>query len=169
MEIRRGGKYLTFMLGAEGFGIPIRKVREIIGMMDITATPRTPTHIKGVINLRGQVIEVIDLRAQFGLPETARTEATCIIVVETSSRGRSTSIGLIVDCVSEVLNIADESIEDAPSFGMSVDSNFILGMAKAGQNVKVLLDIERILSTDGAGPVANSSSATTATAIIALA
>ena len=112
----RGGKYLTFALGREGYGIEILKVREIIGYMDITAVPRTPPYVKGVINLRGQVISVIDLRAKFAMPEAERTEETCIIVVETASAGRKVSIGLVVDKVSEVLNIAEENIEDAPAF-----------------------------------------------------
>ena len=152
----RGGKYLTFTLGREGYGIQILKVREIIGYMEITAVPRTPSHTKGVINLRGQVISVIDLRSKFGMEETPRTEETCIIVVETSAAGRKLSIGLIVDKVSEVLNIAEENIEDAPSFGMSVDAQFILGMGKIGQSVKILLDIDRVL---GAGSLVDSAAA----------
>lgn len=143
---KRGGKYLTFTLGREGYGIAILKVREIIGYMDITAVPRTPSHVKGVINLRGQVISVLDLRMKFGMNEAQRTEETCIIVVETNAAGRKLSIGLIVDKVSEVLNIADENIEDAPSFGMDVDAQFILGMGKIGQSVKILLDIDKVLS-----------------------
>jgi purine-binding chemotaxis protein CheW len=144
----RGGKYLTFALGREGYGIQILKVREIIGIMDITAVPRTPGHVKGVINLRGQVISVIDLRAKFGMEEAQRTEETCIIVVETLSHGRKVSIGLIVDRVSEVLNIAEENIEDPPSFGMSVDAQFILGMGKVGQSVKILLQIDKVLGAE---------------------
>lgn len=144
----RGGKYLTFTLGREGYGIQILKVREIIGYMDITAVPRTPCHVKGVINLRGQVISVLDLRMKFGMEEAARTEETCIIVVETRAGGRKLSIGLIVDKVSEVLNIAEEAIEDAPAFGMSVDAQFILGMGKIGQSVKILLDIDKVLGAE---------------------
>jgi purine-binding chemotaxis protein CheW len=151
----RGGKYLTFALGREGYGIQILKVREIIGYMDITAVPRTPSHVKGVINLRGQVISVLDLRMKFGMEEANRTEETCIIVVETNATGRKISIGLIVDKVSEVLNIVEENIEDAPSFGMSVDAQFILGMGKIGQSVKILLDIDKVLGAeDFAGPQA---------------
>ena len=144
----RGGKYLTFALGREGYGIQILKVREIIGYMDITAVPRTPGHVKGVINLRGQVISVLDLRLKFGMQEASRTEETCIIVVETVAAGRKLSIGLIVDKVSEVLSIAEENIEDAPNFGMSVESQFILGMGKIGQSVKILLDIDRVLGAE---------------------
>ncbi len=141
-----GGKYLTFALGREGYGIEILKVREIIGYMDITSVPRTPDHVKGVINLRGQVISVIDLRSKFGMPTVERTDETCIIVVETTqSAGRKLSTGLIVDRVSEVLNIADNSIEPPPTFGSSVETDFILGMGKIGSSVKILLNIDRVL------------------------
>ncbi len=144
----RGGKYLTFALGREGYGIAILKVREIIGYMDITAVPRTPRHVKGVINLRGQVISVMDLRTKFGMDEAQRTEETCVIVVETNNAGRKLSIGLIVDKVSEVLNIAEDAIEDAPSFGTGLDTQFILGMGKIGQSVKILLDIDKVLGAE---------------------
>lgn len=143
----RGGKYLTFALGREGYGIEILKVREIIGYMDITSVPRTPDHVKGVVNLRGQVISVIDLRSKFGMPAVDRTDETCIIVVETTQiGGRKLSTGLIVDKVSEVLNIADSSIEAPPAFGSSVQTDFILGMGKIGNSVKILLNIDRVLS-----------------------
>jgi purine-binding chemotaxis protein CheW len=149
---RRGGKYLTFALGREGYGLQILKVREIIGFMEITAVPRTPSHVKGVINLRGQVISVIDLRAKFDMESCERTEETCIIVVETMQDGRKVNVGLIVDKVSEVLDIHEDNIEDAPAFGSSVDSQFILGMGKIGNAVKILLDIDRVLGrSDFAG------------------
>lgn len=141
----RGGKYLTFALGQEEYGLAILKVREIIGCMDITAVPRTPPFVRGVINLRGQVIAVIDLRAKFGMETAERTETTCIIVVEIQHDGAKCSTGVIVDRVSEVLNIPSENIEEAPSFG--VDGEFILGLGKIGKAVKILLDIDRILSS----------------------
>ncbi|MFC1464434.1 MAG: chemotaxis protein CheW [Candidatus Brachytrichaceae bacterium NZ_4S206] len=144
----RGGKYLTFALGREGYGLQILKVREIIGFMDITAVPRTPAHVKGVINLRGQVISVIDLRSRFAMPETERTDETCIIVVETMQDGRKVNVGLIVDKVSEVLDIAEDNIEDAPAFGGGVDGRFVLGMGKIGNAVKILLDIDRVLDAE---------------------
>ncbi len=151
----RGGKYLTFALGKEGYGLEILKVREIIGIMDITVVPRVPSHVKGVINLRGQVISVIDLRSKFAMPEVDRTEETCIIVVETScTNGRKRSTGLIVDKVSEVLSITDENIEDAPGFGSSVDTQFILGMGKIGAAVKILLNISKVLGADDEVPAA---------------
>jgi purine-binding chemotaxis protein CheW len=142
----RGGKYLTFTLGKEGYGLEILKVREIIGYMDITAVPRTPGYVKGVINLRGQVISVIDLRAKFEMPTADRTDETCIIVVEIQHQGRKLNTGIVVDKVSEVLNISSDQIEDAPAFGSSVNTNFILGMGKIGSSVKILLDIDRVLS-----------------------
>lgn len=144
----RGGKYLTFALGKEEYGLEILKVREIIGCMDITAVPRTPAYVEGVINLRGQVISVIDLRSKFGMTESQRTEQTCIIVVEMQAAGgRKLSTGLIVDQVREVLDIAAEQIEDPPGLGTGLDTQFILGMGKVGQTVKILLDIDRVLSS----------------------
>jgi purine-binding chemotaxis protein CheW len=148
----RGGKYLTFALGREGYGLQILKVREIIGYMEITAVPRTPSHVKGVINLRGQVISVIDLRTKFGMESAEKTDETCIIVVETLQDGRKLNIGLIVDKVSEVLNIAEEAIEDPPELGSSVDAQFILGMGKIGNAVKILLDIDRVLGRGDVAP-----------------
>jgi purine-binding chemotaxis protein CheW len=143
----RGGKYLTFALGKEEYGLEILKVREIIGLMDITAVPRTPPHVKGVINLRGQVITVVDLRAKFAMPAAEKTDQTCIIVVEIQNSGRKLSTGIIVDRVSEVQNIAAEKIEDAPRLDASEAEDFILGMGKIGESVKILLDIDKVLST----------------------
>jgi len=145
--LSRAGKYLTFALGKEEYGLEILKVREIIGYMDITSVPRTPSYVKGVINLRGQVIAVVDLRAKFEMTTAERTEQTCIIVVEIKNDGRKLSTGIIVDRVSEVLTIAGEQIEQPPAFGTSVDTDFILGMGKIGTSVKILLDIDKVLST----------------------
>jgi purine-binding chemotaxis protein CheW len=137
----KGGKFLTFQLADEEYGIEILRVREINGLMNITAVPQMPGHMKGVINLRGKVIPVIDLRLKFGLSEIEYTEQTCIIVVNV---GRE--IGIIVDTVSEVLDISGENIEPPPSMGESMNSSFILGMGKVGDAVKILLDIEQVLS-----------------------
>lgn len=142
------GKYLTFTLGQEEYGIGILKVREIIGMMEITYVPRTPDHVKGVINLRGKVIPVISLRSKFGIPEEEYTDRTCIIVVEILGAAGAIPIGIIVDSVSEVLNISGEDIEPTPTMGSSLDIQYILGMAKVKGKVKILLDIDRVLSTD---------------------
>jgi purine-binding chemotaxis protein CheW len=138
---RCGGKYLTFKLGQEEYGLEILKVREINGLMDITAVPQMPTYMKGVINLRGTVIPVVDLRLKFGLPEVKHTEQTCIIVVNV---GRE--IGIIVDTVSEVLDIPDSSIEPPPEMGARGEASCILGMGKVSATVKILLDIEQVLS-----------------------
>jgi len=144
----KGGKYLTFALGKEEYGLEILKVREIIGWMDITTMPRTPAYIKGVVNLRGQVIAVVDLRTKFGMEAAARTEQTCIIVVEIRHEQRKLSTGIIVDRVSEVLEIPGDNIEPAPSFGATVATDFILGMGKVGESVKILLDIDKVLSSE---------------------
>jgi purine-binding chemotaxis protein CheW len=147
----RGGKYLTFALGREEYGLKILQVREIIGYMEVTQVPRMPAHVRGVINLRGQVIPVIDLRAKFAMSLVERTQSTCIIVVETSAAdGRKRSTGIVVDRVSEVISVTDECVEDAPEFGASVHADFIFGMAKLGGAVKILLDIDRVLSTQNA-------------------
>jgi purine-binding chemotaxis protein CheW len=142
----RGGKYLTFSLVAEEYGIGIRKVKEIIGMMAITVIPQTPAYVKGVINLRGKVIPVIDLRLKFGIEEMEYTDRTCIIVMEVMSNNGKILTGIVVDAVSEVLNVRAADIEDTPTFGAGMNTDYILGMAKAGAAVKILLDIDKVIS-----------------------
>jgi purine-binding chemotaxis protein CheW len=137
---------LTFDLGAEEYGIPIIKVKEINGMMAITKIPQTEEYVKGVINLRGKVIPVIDLRLKFGMEAIDYTERSCIIVVEVQGEKGTISIGLVVDAVSEVNNIKAEEIEDPPTFGTSLSTEYILGMAKKEDGVKILLDINRVLA-----------------------
>jgi len=151
----REGKYLTFMLGREEYGIEILKVREIIGYMDITAVPRAPEYIKGVINLRGQVIPVLDLRSRFGMETAEVTEQTCIIVVEINQQGRRFNTGLVVDQVQEVLDIDGENIEDAPQFGGDVQTDFILGIGKVQNAIKILLDIDKVLGNVNVGEMTN--------------
>lgn len=146
-----GGKFLTFFLAGEEYGIAILKVHEIIGMMAITSVPRTPAFIRGVINLRGKVISIIDLRLKFGMPAQDQTSETCIIVVHL----QGIEIGIVVDRVSEVLNIATSDIEDAPSFGVDISTDYILGIGKSQGKVKILLDIERVLSTQEVSTVAS--------------
>ena len=155
----RGGKYLTFALGKEEYGLEILKVREIIGWLDITALPRTPSYVKGVVNLRGQVIIVVDLRAKFEMDATPKTDQTCIIVVEIAHAGRKLSTGIVVDRVSEVLEIPGENIEDAPSFGTSVATDFILGMGKVAEAVKILLDIDKVLDGNAVARIAEDTAA----------
>ncbi len=146
--MNREGKYLTFSLAGEEYGIGILKVKEIIGMMPITTIPRTPPFVKGVINLRGKVIPVVDLRLKFGMDSVDYTERTCIIVVEIGDMRRSLLMGILVDSVSEVLSIKGGDIEETPSFGGGSESQYILGMAKMNGEVKILLDIDRVLSTE---------------------
>jgi len=148
---RLEGKYLTFSLAEEEYGIGILKVKEIIGMMPITTVPRMPSHVKGVINLRGKVIPVIDLRLKFAMAEAAYTEHTCIIVVDAAGGAGRLLIGIIVDSVSEVLNVKAADIEDTPAFGEKLDTKDILGMTKTGGRVRILLDIDRILSSEALG------------------
>lgn len=143
----REGKYLTFKLGREEYGIEILKVREIIGYMAITAVPRAPEYIKGVINLRGQVIPVLDLRSRFGMETAEITDQTCIIVAEINQRGRRFNAGLVVDQVQEVLDIDGKDIEDTPQFGGEMQTDYILGIGKVGNSIKILLDINMVLGT----------------------
>jgi purine-binding chemotaxis protein CheW len=143
----RVGKYLTFLLGREEFAIRVLKVREIMGIQDITAVPQTPQYVKGVINLRGKVIPVVDLRLKFCLPEKEYSQRTCIIVVQVQAGGVSLQTGIVVDEVSEVLNLAAGEIEDTPDFGEGATTAYLLGMAKVKGKVKILLDIDRVLSS----------------------
>jgi purine-binding chemotaxis protein CheW len=144
--VEKEGKYLTFFLAQEEYGIGILYVKEIIGMMPITSVPKTPNFVKGVINLRGKVIPVIDLRLRFLIEESEYTERTCIIVVETIGSYGDTVMGIVVDSVSEVINIKEESIEPAPAFGSSLNIDYILGMAKLKGGVKILIKIDKELS-----------------------
>ncbi len=141
----KDGKYLTFTLAEEEYGIGILKIKEIIGMMAVTTVPQTPDFVKGVINLRGKVIPVMDLRLRFGMEAIDYTERTCIIVVEIEGSSGTIQIGIVVDSVSEVLNIKGEDIEETPTFGTKLNTDYILGMAKMEGGVKILLDIDRVL------------------------
>ena len=143
----KAGKYLTFKLGPEEYGLEILKVQEIIKMMDITKVPRTPEFVRGVINLRGKVIPVVDIRLKFGMEAKETTDKTCVIVVQTAHSGGALTMGTIVDEVSEVLDINGEQIEPAPEFGTTVNTDFILGMGKVAKKVIMLLDIDKVLSS----------------------
>jgi purine-binding chemotaxis protein CheW len=140
------GKYLTFRLADEEYGLEILKVQEIIQMQAVTKVPRTPGYVRGVINLRGKVIPVVDLRQKFGLEPCEDTEKTCIIVVQIAGGAGVVVMGIIIDEVKEVLDIRAEAIEETPSFGASINTEFILGMGKIGNSVKILLDIDKVLS-----------------------
>jgi purine-binding chemotaxis protein CheW len=144
----RAGKYLTFTLGQEVYGVEIQHVREIIGVVPITTVPRTPSYIKGVINLRGKIIPVVDLRVKFRMEEHEATRISCIIIVAVTMGETQIWMGLIVDSVSEVLNVAGADLEAVPSFGVDFDTSFLLGMARSKSGVRLLLDIQRVLSQD---------------------
>jgi purine-binding chemotaxis protein CheW len=145
----RSGKYLTFVLGRESYGVEVLKIREIIRLVDITAVPQMPHYVKGVINLRGKIIPVVDLRIRFQLANLETTERTCIVVVQVRMpSGAEILMGLIVDAVEEVLNIAAGDIEPRPDFGTSIDADYIVGMAKIKGVVKALLDIDRVVAAE---------------------
>ncbi len=142
----RAGKYLTFHLASEEFGIRVLQVREIMGLQDITAVPQTPHHVKGVINLRGKVIPVLCLRSKFGLQPVEYTARTCIIVVQVRGEAGPLHVGIVVDAVSEVLNVNAAEVEDTPDFGGGVPTPYLLGMAKIKDRVKILLDIDEVVT-----------------------
>ena len=147
----RAGKYLIFRLGREEFGARVMQVREIMGLQEVTPVPHTPEFVKGVINLRGKVIPVVDLRLKFGLSPEPCTAHTCIIVVrmlrieEEDGKEEESMMGIVVDEVVEVINLAASEIEDTPDFGTGVLTPWLLGVAKVREKVKILLDINRAL------------------------
>lgn len=143
----KAGKYLTFRLGNEEYGLEILKVQEIIGMMNITRVPKAPPYVRGVINLRGKVISVVDLRLKFHMQPQEATGRTCVIVVQVDCGATNVTMGIIVDEVSEVVDVNSQQIEPTPSFGVAVNNDFILGMGKVGDKVLILLDIDKVLST----------------------
>lgn len=145
---RLSGKYLTFNLQAESYGIDVLKVREIIRLITITPVPQMPAHVRGVINLRGKIIPVMDLRMRFEFA-AANTEQTCIIVAQVRlPDGKVTQMGLVVDGVEEVINIAESDIEETPNFGGQICTDYIIGIAKVKGVVKALLDIDGIVGAD---------------------
>jgi purine-binding chemotaxis protein CheW len=143
----RAGKYLTFVMGKEEFGVAVLKVREIMGVQEITATPLAPVHFKGVMNLRGRIVPVVDLRLKFGIEAAGYTERTCIVVMEVKGASGPLLIGAIVDEVSEVLTLAAGDIEDTPDFGGEQKTPCILGLAKSRGRVKILLDVDEALAS----------------------
>ncbi|MCC7388703.1 MAG: purine-binding chemotaxis protein CheW [Phycisphaerales bacterium] len=156
-------KFLSFRIGREEFGVEILRVREIIGVIDVTPLPQTPDYVKGVINLRGKIIPVIELRAKLGLPPMEYTEETCIIVVEVSDGGDECfHMGVIVDSVSEVMDIPPDSIEPAPRFGGNLNTSYILGMGKVKEHVLVLLEIDRVMTHKDIGAMAEAARAESA-------
>ena len=142
------GKFLTFTLGREEYGLPVLNVREIIKVMDITQVPQVPEHVLGVINLRGKVIPVIDLRRKFGLAGREHTEQTCIIVADVNLDAAKIMMGMVVDSVSEVVNVTAAEIDETPEFGSQSRTDYLLGLAKVKGTVKILLDLDRVLGSD---------------------
>lgn len=154
------GKYLTFVLGHESYGISVLKVREIIRLMDITSVPQMPAYVKGVINLRGKVVPIIDLRIKFKLAHADSSERTCIVVVQVkTANGALAFMGFIVDGVEEVVNFAANEVEAPPDFGSKLDADYIVGMANVRGKVKTLLDIDRLLTSDAVEQLARVSQA----------
>jgi purine-binding chemotaxis protein CheW len=148
MDQGKGSKYLTFSLGMEQYGIGVLRIKEIIGMMPMTMVPRTPEFVKGVINLRGKIVPVIDLRLRLGMEARAYDGATCIIVVEVEGSAGVVVMGIIVDRVVEVIYIDFDQIEDAPAFGKKHETHYILGLANAGGKVKILLDVDKLINAE---------------------
>ncbi len=142
----RIGKYLIFKLGQEEFGTSVLKVKEIMKMQEITVVPQAPPSVQGVINLRGKIIPVINLRCKFGLDEQQPTDLTCIVVVRIQLDGGEQPMGIVVDGVVEVLTLTQDDIEDSPDFGMETPAPYVMGMAKIKGKVKILLDIDQVLS-----------------------
>ena len=155
-----GGKFLTFLMANEKYGLEILKVREIIGMMDVTSVPTTPAFVRGVINLRGKVIPVVDLRLKFGMEAKEDMQRTCIIVVHLIHTAEEMTMGIIVDEVSDVLDINRDQIEPPPSFGPNIRTDFILGMGKVDQKVVTMLDIDRVLTEQEVASVEGSAQKT---------
>lgn len=143
------GKYLTFQLGRECYGFPVLKVREIIRYITPTLMPQLPEHVKGVINLRGKIVPVVDLRLKFGFPADITSDHVCIVVVQiATANGRPAVMGMVVDGVEEVIQVSTQEIEPAPDFGTGLDTQYILGMAKIRGTVKTLLDMDKLLTTE---------------------
>ncbi|MBF0299146.1 MAG: purine-binding chemotaxis protein CheW [Oligoflexia bacterium] len=141
----QAGKYLTFRLAEEEYGLEILKVQEIIGLMAVTRVPKMPKYVRGIINLRGKLIPVIDMREKFLLPDVEDTEKTCVIVVQTQTKEEKLIMGIIVDTVSEVLNIGQNELEPPPSIGSKLDTEYMLGIGKVHNRVVILLDIDNVL------------------------
>lgn len=146
INLRRAGKHLVFALNKEEFGVHALRVREIMGVQEITQLPQAPKHVKGVINLRGKIIPVIDLRNRLGFPETEYTSRTCIVVLQMECLSESALAGIVVDGVSDVLNIAESDMEDVPALGQCTESACLLGVANIKGQVTLLLDVDKVLA-----------------------
>ena len=145
------GKYLILQLGDEEYGIPIAKVQEIIGLTDITRVPDMPDYVRGVFNLRGKVLPVVELRSKFGRESVPDTERTCIIVSEIAANGQAVPIGVLVDAVSEVLDVRVGEIDETPPFGDDINLDFLIGVANTKSGIKMLMNVDSICSICHAG------------------
>lgn len=141
------GKYLTFTLDKEEYAIEILKVNQVIRMQEITTIPRVPSFVRGVINLRGMIIPIIDMRKKFAMADHADTERSCIVVIQLGQDGKTVNMGIVIDEVREVLEIPAGDIEETPSFGAGIDTEFIMGIAKTGKTVKMMLNIGKVLTS----------------------
>jgi purine-binding chemotaxis protein CheW len=141
-------QYLTFMLGGETFAIGILSIKEIIEYGQVTSVPMMPSFIRGVINLRGAVVPVVDLQARFGRPPASVSRRTCIVIIEIEADGEAQDVGIMVDAVNEVLEIAADEVEDAPSFGTQIRTDFIQGMGKVNGRFVIILELARVLSLE---------------------
>ena len=157
-EITETRQYLTFKLGNEVFGIDVAKVREVLDFTNVTEIPRTPDYMSGVINLRGSVVPVVDLRLCFEMPKTQRTKNTCIIVVEVELEGEATVIGALADSVEEVIDLEPDQIQPAPKIGTQIRTDFIKGMGKRDAQFIIILDIDRVFSAEELSAVRNAES-----------
>ena len=149
----KAGKYLTFELANEVYGLEILKVREIIGYRETTTVPQVPDYVKGIINLRGKVIPIIDIRNKFHMSSAEVTEQTCIVFVDTLRGCQKHETGIIVDNVLEVLDIKSEMIDDAPDFGSAIKTDFILGISRVADDIKILLNIDKVLDDEVLGSI----------------
>jgi purine-binding chemotaxis protein CheW len=141
-------QYLTFLLAGEEYAISILKVKEIIEYDTVTVVPKTPKWIRGVINLRGSVVPVVDLAVKFGLEERPVTRTSCIVILEGQLENQNTTMGIVADAVSQVMDLAEQDIREVPEFGTRVQVNYLLGMAQLGKKFALLLDVDKVLSTD---------------------
>lgn len=147
-EVTQQEQYLTFLLAGEEYAISILKVKEIIEYDTVTVVPKTPKWIRGVINLRGSVVPVVDLAVKFGLEERPVTKTSCIVIVDGQLENQNTTMGIVADAVSQVMDLAADDIQDVPEFGTRVQVNYLLGMARLGKKFALLLDVDKVLSTD---------------------
>ena len=143
-----GSRYLSFVLNDEEYCIEILKIKEIMGMTDITTIPQTPEFIKGVINLRGQIIPIIDLRLKFEMPYKDYNDRTCIVVVELNYEEEMTLMGIVVDSIQEVINIPEEKISQVPFINAKIKSEYINGIAETGESIKIVLDITKVITEE---------------------